>query len=77
MSKFREFCVSTDVPSFLRMKQTETLHLDIYLFSSLLLILLVVESVFPLLQFPHTSLISVKFSNAFEMFFFLYPHIQI
>lgn len=76
MSKFKEFCVSTDVPSFLRMKQTETLHLDIYLFLSLLLILLVVESAFPLLQFPHTSLNSVKFSNAFETVCFLYSHYQ-
>lgn len=76
MSKFEEFCFSTEVPSFLRMKRTETLHLDIYIFLSVLLILLVVESVFPLLQFPHTSLNSVQFSNAFETVCFIYSHYQ-
>lgn len=68
----KKFCVSADVPSFLRMQQTETLHLDIYLFLSLLLILLVVESVFPFLQFPYTSLNSVKFRKRFCSCFFPY-----
>lgn len=68
----KKFCVSADVPSFLRMHQTETLHLDIYLFLSLLLILLVVESVFPFLQFPYTSLNSVKFRKRFCSCFFPY-----